>query len=202
MSKALDSAKNLVDSGKISKEAFEKMASDRDKILKSAGLTDMFTAKNLGTAAVAAGIIPIISAGAHFGLSGLNSMLEAHRLSKSKDQMIDVEPDLAEIPKEQIDKAFSFLSHFAPSVAKNPIAAANFVKNLTLMPAMGDAGVVKGLVDIERGGPEGGDFFSHFLKGYSENVGRTTADTLEAHLMSGDAISKLQDFRSKPKDAQ
>ena len=201
MTSAIQKAKKLADSGKISKAAFEKMASDREAILKLALPWDLKlpAGKTVAKGLLAASAIPLVSIGAHFGLAALNSLIEKHRLNKSREQMFAIEPELAEIPKEQVDRAFSFLSHFAPSVAKNPIAAANFVKNLTLMPAMGDAGVVKGLVDIERGGPDSNSFFTHFVRGFGESSGKSAEKVLSGHLFpSLENTTSVSQGKDKP----
>ena len=192
MKNALAKAEALVKEGSVRPEVFEMMKVADEKI---SGLPQEVKRIYPGTKSLL--LTPAIIALSALGIHGAGVVMDKLRLHRSKSNMYDVEPELADVPKEQVDDAFDFLSHFAPTVAKNPIAAANFVKNLTSMPAMGDASIVKALVDIEKGTSSPG-LTSNILSGAGHSVGGELGSSLGRAIRIATGAHTEKDLGVKP----
>lgn len=166
MTKAIDEAKRLRELGLIRKEAFDYMVEARDLLITK--VANIFESNPILQALVTSGVATAMLGGA----AGARMLFERQKLAKSKKNMYIADPSLLDVPAQDVDRAFDLLSHFAPSVAKNPISAANFVKSLSLMPTLGDPATVQNLVNIEKGhgSPFDAGFQEELGKGLSRNI--------------------------------
>ena len=151
MSVNIEQAKRLVRMGLIRKEAYETMISSRNRIVESCSKESI---KKEAASFWETFKLPLIAGFGALGLAGGQAALDEYKIHRSKKRIYDIKPELKEVPKQQVEQAWEVLRGFAPSVAKNPVAASNFISNLVEMPtAGGDPATIKALTDIERGSP-------------------------------------------------
>lgn len=130
MSKSnIDRIKELYKEGKIKDKTLVKMASFQDELEKLAISSKI--KPYLGGAVGAAGLFlakEMMDQGARLAHKGIRKITNTDQ--KNFNKMLEANPKLKDYHREnpdEVEKYFSSLTHFAPTVADEPMAAGSFV---------------------------------------------------------------------------